>query len=293
MGLDGQRKRNSTQNYFGPFGNLLGSHAQRYGNREGCSGKEQKDRRFQVLHPVFSLVRRLGGAALGALVSSDHDGGRPFPCKADRALLVSGARGAFGLRLRTLRSPRDDMSQLRTLVMDDAAVRRAVVRMAAEIVEKNGGVDRLILMGVQRRGVQLAEMLRSDIERTDEVKVALGTIDITLYRDDLMTVGPLPVVGESHIPVDGVDDHAVVIVDDVLFTGRTVRAALNELADWGRPSRVDLCVLVDRGGRELPIHADVIGKTLTTLPNQTVEVLVPELDGRLAVEVVTLSPEAE
>ena len=184
------------------------------------------------------------------------------------------------------------MTRPRTIVMDEAALRRAVVRMAAEIVERNGGVDRLILMGVQRRGVQLAEMLQRAIEHSDGETVPIGSIDITLYRDDLMTVGPMPVVGESKIPAGGVDDHAIVIVDDVLFTGRTVRAALNELGDWGRPSRVDLCVLVDRGGRELPIHADVVGRTLTILPNQTVEVLVPELDERLAVEVVTLPPEA-
>jgi pyrimidine operon attenuation protein / uracil phosphoribosyltransferase len=177
--------------------------------------------------------------------------------------------------------------------MDEDAVRRAVVRMAAEIVERNGGVDHLILMGVQRRGVQLAELLQTEIQRADGASVPLGTIDITLYRDDLMTIGPRPVVGESKLPPGGVDDHAVVIVDDVLFTGRTVRAALNELGDWGRPSRIGLCVLVDRGGRELPIHPDYVGTTLTVLPGQTVDVLVPEFDGRLAVEVVTLSPESE
>jgi pyrimidine operon attenuation protein / uracil phosphoribosyltransferase len=177
--------------------------------------------------------------------------------------------------------------------MDEAAVLRAVVRMAAEIVERNGGVGGLILMGVQRRGVQLAELLRTEIEKTGGASVAMGTIDITLYRDDLMTVGPMPVVGESRLPAGGVDGHAVIIVDDVLFTGRTVRAALNELGDWGRPSRIGLCVLVDRGGRELPIHPDYVGTTVTVLPDQTVEVLVPELDERLAVEVVTLSPESE
>jgi pyrimidine operon attenuation protein / uracil phosphoribosyltransferase len=185
------------------------------------------------------------------------------------------------------------MSGLRTQVMDEAAVRRAVTRLAAQIVERNGGVGHLILMGVRRRGVQLAELIQIEIERANGVSVPMGTIDITLYRDDLMTVGPRPVVGESRLPPGGVDDHAVVIVDDVLFTGRTVRAALNELGDWGRPSRIGLCVLVDRGGRELPIHPDYVGTTITVLPNQTVEVLVPELDERLAVEVVTLSPESE
>lgn len=177
--------------------------------------------------------------------------------------------------------------------MDEAAVRRAVIRLAAEIVERNRGVDNLLLMGVQRRGVQLAELLQSEIERSGGAPVPMGTIDITLYRDDLMTIGPLPVVGESKLPPCGVDDHAVIIVDDVLFTGRTIRAALNELGDWGRPSRIGLCVLVDRGGRELPIHPDYVGTTLTVLPGQTVEVLVPEIDQRLAVEIVTLSSESE
>jgi pyrimidine operon attenuation protein / uracil phosphoribosyltransferase len=175
--------------------------------------------------------------------------------------------------------------------MDEAAVRRAIARMAAEIVERNEGVQGLTMMGVQRRGVQLAALLAAEIQASEEVPVPRGSIDITFYRDDLMTIGPTPVVGESRLPAGGIDDRAVVIVDDVLFTGRTVRAALNELGDWGRPSRIDLCVLIDRGDRELPIHADYVGRTVTILPHQTVEVCVPELDGRLSVEIVMLPPE--
>lgn len=167
--------------------------------------------------------------------------------------------------------------------MDGAAVRRAVERMSREIVERLGGTDRLVLMGIQRRGVHLAEMIAASVSAAEGVEVPQGTLDITLYRDDLMAVGPKPVVGESKLPAEGVDDRAVVIVDDVLYTGRTARAALNELMDWGRPSRILLCVLVDRGDRELPIQPDVVGRELSVLGNQRVDVRVPDLDGELAV----------
>lgn len=176
----------------------------------------------------------------------------------------------------------------RVTIMDERGVRRGVARMAREVVEKNEGTEDLVLMGIVRRGIQLAELLQDEIERAEDVRVPTGSLDITLYRDDLMTVGPRPVVGESKLPSSGVDDRAVVLVDDVLYTGRTARAALNELMDWGRPARIFLCVLVDRGSRELPIQPDVVGRTVTILPNQRVEVLVPELDGRLAVDVVTM-----
>ena len=176
--------------------------------------------------------------------------------------------------------------------MDEQAVRRAVARMAREIVEQNEGPSDLALLGIQRRGVQIADLIQAEVERAEGVALPKGTLDITLYRDDLMTVGPRPVVGESVLPAGGVDERAVVLVDDVLFTGRTIRAALNELMDWGRPSRVFLCVLVDRGGREIPIQPDVVGRAVSVLPNQTVDVSVPEIDGKLAVDVVPVSPEA-
>ena len=154
--------------------------------------------------------------------------------------------------------------------------------MADEIVELNAGTDSLILVGIQRRGVQLAERLGRMIRESEGVEVPRGALDITLYRDDLQTVGPRPVVGPTSLPVD-IDNQRVVIVDDVLFTGRTVRAALDELADFGRPSRIELAVLVDRGGRELPIHADIVGKTLDVGAAGHVDVLVEEMDGRDAV----------
>ena len=175
----------------------------------------------------------------------------------------------------------------REQVMDERAVQRAIARMAREIVELNQGVNELALIGVQRRGVQLAERIADEIERAESTRPPVGTLDITLYRDDLTTIGPRPVLGETRLPAGGLDGRRIVIVDDVCYTGRTVRAALDELADFGRPSRIFLCVLVDRGGRELPIQPDVVGKKLGTNEHQRVEVLVPEFDGRLGVELLS------
>lgn len=163
--------------------------------------------------------------------------------------------------------------------------------MAREVVEKNEGPGDLAIMGIQRRGVQIADLVRAEIERAEDVSLPVGTLDITMYRDDL-AIGPLPVVGESVLPSGGIDGRAVVLVDDVLFTGRTIRAALNELMDWGRPSRVFLCVLIDRGGREIPIQPDVVGRVVTVLPEHTVNVSVPEIDGTLAVDIVPVETEA-
>lgn len=175
-------------------------------------------------------------------------------------------------------------------LMDEAAVQRALARMAREIVEQAAGTENLVLVGVHRRGVQLAARLAQEIEVGEGVEVPTGSLDITLYRDDLMAIGPRPVVGETRLPGGGIDDRIVVIIDDVLFTGRTIRAALDELADFGRPRRILLCVLVDRGGRELPIHADIVGRTLPVANHERVEVLVPELDGRSGVEVTGIEP---
>lgn len=161
--------------------------------------------------------------------------------------------------------------------------------MADEIVELNDGTDDLLIVGIQRRGVQLAARIVSMIDEREHVTVPQGALDITLYRDDLQTVGPRPVVGPTDIPWD-IDGKHVVIVDDVLYTGRTVRAALDELADFGRPKRIALAVLIDRGGRELPIHADVVGKKLDVPPGSRIDVQVTELDGRDAV--VQIRPEA-
>jgi len=157
--------------------------------------------------------------------------------------------------------------------------------MAVEVLELAHGTEALVLIGIQRRGVELAARIAKLIEQGEGVSVPRGALDITLYRDDLETVGPKPVIGETHIPADLTGKH-VVIVDDVLYTGRTVRAALDELADFGRPQRISLCVLIDRGGRELPIQADIVGNAVKTGPGDRVDVLVEELDGRDQVELI-------
>lgn len=174
-----------------------------------------------------------------------------------------------------------------TTLLDARAMRRTLKRMADQIVEFAGGTDDLVLVGVQRRGVPLARRIVRHIQEQEQVEIPSGALDITLYRDDLQTVGPRPVVGRTELPGDITGKH-VVIVDDVLYTGRTVRAALDELADFGRPARIALAVLVDRGGRELPIHADVIGTTVQVQQNEHVDVLVEELDGRDAVIVARI-----
>jgi len=184
-------------------------------------------------------------------------------------------------------TPPAESHEDRTVLMDAEAVRLALGRMARRAVELAGGTEGLVLLGIRRRGVELAERLREAIEKDEGRRVPFGILDITLYRDDLQEIGLRPVVGESELPLEGVDGRTVVLVDDVLYTGRTVRAALNELMDWGRPARILLCVLVDREGRELPIQADIVGRTVSVLPRQRVEVLVPEEDGRLAVEIAT------
>ncbi len=163
-------------------------------------------------------------------------------------------------------------------------MRRVLVRMASELVERTAGHD-VVVVGIQRRGAELATRLVPMLEQGLERPVERGTLDITLYRDDLQAVGPRPVVHQTELPPT-LDGRTVVIVDDVLFTGRTVRAALDEIADFGRPARVLLAVLVDRGGRELPIAADVTGLQVATAPGDHVTVQVQELDGEDRVELV-------
>jgi pyrimidine operon attenuation protein/uracil phosphoribosyltransferase len=176
------------------------------------------------------------------------------------------------------------MTERQSTILDARAMDRTLRRMADEIIELNDGTDDLIIVGIQRRGVQLAARIVSSIKEREGEEVPNGALDITLYRDDLQTVGPRPVVGPTDLPW-GIDDKHVVIVDDVLYTGRTVRAALDELADFGRPRRIALAVLVDRGGRELPIQPDVVGKRIDVGQGERVDVLVEELDGKDAVVV--------
>jgi pyrimidine operon attenuation protein / uracil phosphoribosyltransferase len=162
-------------------------------------------------------------------------------------------------------------------LMSASEVERTLIRLAHEILEKNNGVEDLALVGIRRRGVPLAERLAKIIQRIEKKPVLVGTLDITLYRDDLSTLGSKPVVQkhEMEIPITG---KSVVLVDDVLYTGRTTRAAMDALFRAGRPKRLQLCVLIDRGHRELPIEAAFIGRTVQTTENQIIEVKLREVD---------------
>jgi len=166
------------------------------------------------------------------------------------------------------------------VVMDAARMARTIARIAHEIVERNRGLDDLALVGVRTRGVPIARRIAQAVEEIAGTAVPVGSLDITLYRDDLMrhTVGPQPVVRRTDIPFS-IDDRRILLVDDVLYTGRTVRAALDALIDFGRPRAIQLVVLVDRGHRELPIKPDYVGKNLPTAPHESVQVRLVEVDG--------------
>ncbi len=163
-------------------------------------------------------------------------------------------------------------------VLGAGDMERVLRRIAVEIVERNKGLDRVILLGIQRRGVHLAARIRELFKEEEKVKVPSGELDITLYRDDISVLADQPVVHSTSVPGD-ITGKRVILVDDVLFTGRTVRAALDAITDLGRPERVQLAVLVDRGHRELPIAADYVGKVIPTSRSENVEVRVRELDG--------------
>ena len=156
-------------------------------------------------------------------------------------------------------------------------MRRVIRRMAGQVLEVAGGTERLMLVGIRTRGVPLAEKIAAEIEEMEGERVPVGVLDITLYRDDLSTIAPQPVVKETHFPTT-LSDLTLVLCDDVLYTGRTVRAALDALVDFGRPRKVMLAVLVDRGHRELPIQADVVGKKVPTAATEVVEVRFVETD---------------
>jgi pyrimidine operon attenuation protein/uracil phosphoribosyltransferase len=164
------------------------------------------------------------------------------------------------------------------LMLDRAAMRRSLTRIAHEIIENGGDPTRLALVGVHRRGVVLAARLRELLAELHDVVVPLGDIDISFYRDDVATRAGSPIVHATHLDFN-VEGLTVVIVDDVLFTGRTARAAIEALFDYGRPARVQLAVLVDRGHRELPLRPDYVGKNLQTAPSDRVYVAVEEIDG--------------
>jgi pyrimidine operon attenuation protein/uracil phosphoribosyltransferase len=168
-------------------------------------------------------------------------------------------------------------------MMDSDQIRRAITRLGHEIVERQSGTNGLVLIGIQRRGVVLAHRIADAIAAAEEVRVPVGALDISLYRDDLSELANYPIVRPTELPFD-ITDQTVVLVDDVLFTGRTVRAALDALVDFGRPRAVRLVVLVDRGHRELPIRADHVGRNIPTARAERVNVHVQELDGIDGVE---------
>jgi len=177
------------------------------------------------------------------------------------------------------------------VVMDADRIARTLTRIAHEIVERNRGVEDLALVGVRTRGVHLARRLQRSLREITGYDVPTGALDITLYRDDLMrnAVGPQPLVRKTEIPFS-IDDRKILLVDDVLYTGRTTRAALDALIDFGRPRGIQLIVLVDRGHRELPIKADYVGKNLPTSPEESVQVCLEESDSRDEVVLLAGSP---
>ena len=165
-----------------------------------------------------------------------------------------------------------------TVLMDEAAIERAIIRNFHEIIEHNKGLDGIALIGIQRRGVSIAKKIRDYLESIENIKVPMGILDITFYRDDLSTLAAHPVVNGTHIPFD-VNGTKIVLVDDVLYTGRTIRSAIDNIFDMGRPSCIQLVELIDRGHRQLPFKADYVGKNVPTSESEQIEVQFEDIDG--------------
>lgn len=176
------------------------------------------------------------------------------------------------------------MAQYISRLMDEAAVRRSLMRIAHEITEKNKGLAGVCLVGIRRRGATVADMLADDLAGVEGVRPPVGYLDISMYRDDLTAVGDLPELHESPLPFD-ITGSTVVLCDDVIFTGRTVRAAIDALFRMGRPAAIQLAVLVDRGHRELPIRPDYVGKNLPTSLAEVISVRMPAEDGEIGVDI--------
>ncbi|MBR0303398.1 MAG: bifunctional pyr operon transcriptional regulator/uracil phosphoribosyltransferase PyrR [Clostridia bacterium] len=177
--------------------------------------------------------------------------------------------------------------EFKSKVMDEAAVGRSLARITHEIIEKNGGAEGIVLLGIKRRGVPLAETLGANVERFEGKSVPVGSIDITLYRDDLSETVELPHASDTEMPCDITDRH-VILVDDVIYTGRTARAAIEAVFSFGRPRSIQLAVLIDRGHRELPIRPDFVGKNIPTSKSEVIKVFVDEFDGECGVAIYTL-----
>ncbi len=178
--------------------------------------------------------------------------------------------------------------KVKAQIMDEAALSRALMRISHEIAEKNRGVDDVLLVGIRRRGEPIARQIRENIRKIEDVEVPCGSMDIRFYRDDLTALAEAPQVRKTELPFD-VTDKNVILVDDVLYTGRTARAAIEAVFSCGRPRRIQLAVLVDRGHRELPIRADFVGKNLPTSRSELVEVRLPEFDGETGVFLMDLT----
>ena len=176
------------------------------------------------------------------------------------------------------------MTKLKANLLDDKAIKRSLIRISHEIIEKNKGVNDVVLIGIKRRGYPLAERLSEFIEKFEGVKIPVASVDITLYRDDLTNVSDTPNLNDPKIDVD-IRGKKVIIVDDVLYTCRTARAAIDAIMDQGRPEFIQLAVLVDRGHKELPIRADYVGKNIPTSKDEIIKVQIKEIDGTDSVEI--------
>ena len=193
------------------------------------------------------------------------------------AFLPGRAQGAYHAAFMTSKVAGNPNVREKTQLMSASEIERTLVRLAHEIIEKNDGSSDLGLVGIKRRGVPLAQRLAKTIERIEKKPLLVGTLDITLYRDDLSTLGPKPVVQETEIgfPITG---RTIILVDDVLYTGRTIRAAMDALFRHGRPRLLQLCALIDRGHRELPIEATYVGRKVQTSSSEIIEVRLREVD---------------
>ena len=176
---------------------------------------------------------------------------------------------------------------LKSVLLDDKAIQRTLVRISHEIIEKNKGVEDMVLIGIKRRGYPLAERIARQIAEIEGIEVPVGTVDITLYRDDLSTLNDMPKINNKDLGVK-VEKKKVILVDDVLYTGRTARAAIEAVIDSGRPTTIQLAVLIDRGHRELPIRADFVGKNIPTSKNEVISVELTETDKCDAVKIYEL-----
>ena len=178
--------------------------------------------------------------------------------------------------------------ELKANIMDEDQLLRSMARIAHEIIEKNNGVSDICLVGIKRRGIPLAHFLEENIEKFEGVRVPVGHVDITLYRDDLTKVADDPTTSDCEIPCD-LTNKTVILVDDVLYTGRTARAAIDAIFNYVRPKAIQLAVLIDRGHRELPIRPDYVGKNIPTSRNELVAVNLEEFDGKTGVELYTIA----